>query len=231
VVAIDGTELNGPTPLEGKTLELAGGGRYDLEFTMPAKPVVLSLADTAVRLAFSPDGSADPQSAPQGPEFDPLAYGKPAPTPFGASSHFDRRFEFEIGQKPGFFDGRPGNQWTINGGIFPDVPVFVAESGDLVEITIVNKSKKIHPMHLHGHHVLVLSRNGVPASGSPWWSDTLDVKPHERYEVAFRADNPGLWMNHCHNLRHAADGLTMHVVYAGVETPFLVGGRMHNHPE
>jgi hypothetical protein len=38
-------------------------------------------------------------------------------------------------------------------------------------------------------------------------------------------------MNHCHNLPHAADGLTMHVVYAGVETPFLVGGREHNHPE
>ena len=231
VVAIDGTDLHGPTPLEGTTLELAAGGRYDVAFTMPARPVVLALADTPARLAFSPDGSADPQPAPAGQEFDPLTYGTPAPTPFGASSHFDRRFTFEIGQKPGFFDGHPGMQWTINGGIFPDVPVFVVEPNDLVEITIVNRSKKVHPMHLHGHHALVLSRNGTPSSGSPWWTDTLDVKPHERYEVAFRADNLGLWMNHCHNLRHAADGLTMHVVYAGVETPFLVGGGHHNRPE
>jgi FtsP/CotA-like multicopper oxidase with cupredoxin domain len=86
-------------------------------------------------------------------------------------------------------------------------------------------------MHLHGHHVLVLSRDGVPASGSPWWSDTLNVRPGESYVVAFRADNPGLWMDHCHNLKHAADGLTMHVAYTGVSTPFEVGTAHHNTPE
>ena len=32
-------------------------------------------------------------------------------------------------------------------------------------------------------------------------------------------------------LRHAAAGLTMHVAYAGVATPFLAGGDAHNHPE
>ena len=53
----------------------------------------------------------------------------------------------------------------------------------------------------------------------------------ERYVVAFRADNPGIWMDHCHNLRHAADGLTMHVAYAGVTTPFLVGDAATNAPE
>ena len=61
-------------------------------------------------------------------------------------------------------------------------------------------------MHLHGHHVLVLSRDGVPATGSPWWTDTLNVRPGESYVVAFRADNPGIWMDHCHNLPHAAEG-------------------------
>ena len=86
-------------------------------------------------------------------------------------------------------------------------------------------------MHLHGHHMLVLSHNGTPVSGSPWWSDTLNVASHDRYEVAFRADNPGIWMDHCHNLSHAAAGLTMHVAYAGVSTPFETGGAAHNHPE
>nr|WP_235941705.1 multicopper oxidase domain-containing protein [Paenibacillus puerhi] len=28
--------------------------------------------------------------------------------------------------------------------------------------------------------------------------------PGESYEVAFIADNPGMWMDHCHNLDHAA---------------------------
>ena len=107
----------------------------------------------------------------------------------------------------------------------------MVEENDLVEITIVNDTKVVHPMHLHGHHVLVLSRDGQPSSGSPWWSDTLDVHPGESYVVAFRANNPGIWMDHCHNLAHAAAGLTMHVAYVGVTTPFLVGATHHNTPE
>jgi FtsP/CotA-like multicopper oxidase with cupredoxin domain len=231
VVAVDGTDLNGPTPIENRTLELAGGGRYDVTFTMPTETVGFAIADEQTGLALSPDGKAGLPAASAGPELDLARYGRPGTTPFGASTRFDRTFTFEIGRKPGFLDGRPGMHWTINGGIFPDVPVFVVERGDLVKVTIANDTGSVHPMHLHGHHVLVLSRNGVAVSGSPWWSDTLDVEPDERYDVAFRADNPGLWMDHCHNLPHAAEGLTMHLVYAGVSTPFTVGGASHNHPE
>lgn len=235
VLAIDGTDLNAPSPLAATALELGAGGRYDLGFTMPETPVELTLPDTRAGLVLSRDGRAEPAvepaAEPAGENFDPAVYGRPASTPFGRSSRFDRRFRFEIGRKPGFLDGRPGFHWTINGRIFPDVPVFVVEKGDLVKITFVNSTDAVHPMHLHGHHMLVLSRDGAPVSGSPWWSDTLPVEPGERYEVAFRADNPGLWMDHCHNLRHAAEGLTMHVAYAGVETPFRAGGAAHNHPE
>jgi FtsP/CotA-like multicopper oxidase with cupredoxin domain len=231
VVAVDGTDLHGPTALRGVSLRLAAGGRYDVAFTMPRTPVRLSIAGEAAALALSPDGSGDVASGEPGPDFDPAGYGSAAPTPFDASSAFDRRFTFDIGRKPGFLDGRPGMHWSINGGIYPDVPVFVVRRGDLVKVTIDNGTDSVHPMHLHGHHMLVLSRNGEPVSGSPWWSDTLNLDPGDRYEVAFRADNPGLWMDHCHNLRHAAEGLTMHVAYEGVVTPFSVGGTSHNHPE
>ena len=100
-----------------------------------------------------------------------------------------------------------------------------------MKVTIVNATSTVHPMHLHGHHLLVLSRNGVASTGSPWWSDTLEVDSGDRYVVAFRADNPGVWMDHCHNLGHAVKGLTMHLMYAGVATPFVVGGATHNQPE
>jgi FtsP/CotA-like multicopper oxidase with cupredoxin domain len=230
VLAIDGTDLNEPEEIRDVAVEVAGGGRTDLAFTMPSTPVWLSLVDTAAALGFNAD---EPNSPVRGelPLFDPLSYGRPAKTPFGASSPFDRRFELTISQKPGFFDGRPGMQWAINGGIFPHVPMFHVERGDLVEITIANDTDADHPMHLHGHHALVLSRDGKPASGSPWWTDTLNVERDEEYRIAFRADNPGIWMEHCHNLRHAADGLTMHVAYAGVTTPFDVGGEHRNRPE
>jgi FtsP/CotA-like multicopper oxidase with cupredoxin domain len=231
VLAIDGTDLNKPGVLHGETLELAGGGRYDVGFTMPAAPVTLAVSRASARLVLSADGAAQGSEPREGPVFDPSTYGRPAPTPFGLQSRFDRTFRLDVGRKLGFLDGKPGLQWTINGAIYPDVPMFVVDRGDLVKVDIANDTPAVHPMHLHGHHMLVLSRDGRPVSGSPWWSDTLDVGAHERYEVAFSADNPGLWMDHCHNLSHAADGLTMHLAYAGVTTPFLVGDTAHNHPE
>ena len=231
VLAIDGTDLNGPTPLSGRTLVLAAGGRYDVGFTMPRRPVKLAVEDTRAGVALSADGKADPPAPPPGPPFDPATYGRPAPTAFGASSRFDRTFDLVVSRKPGFFDGGPGMQWAINGGIYPRVPMFMVEKGDLVRVRIRNTGGAVHPMHLHGHHMLVLSRDGKPVSGSPWWSDTLNVESGESYDVAFRADNPGIWMDHCHNLSHAAAGLTMHVAYAGVTTPFLIGGSTHNAPE
>lgn len=231
VAAIDGTDLHEPSPLERTPLTLAAGGRYDLAFTMPAGPVALRAEDTPAVLALSPDGTDVAAPEPLGAGFDALVYGRPAATPFAETSTFQRRFRLEIGRKPGFLDGKPGMHWTLNGGIYPDVPMLMVEEGDLVRLELVNSTSQVHPMHLHGHHALVLSRNGQPAQGTPWWTDTLDVLPDESYVVAFRADNPGLWMEHCHNLRHAAGGLTMHLAYVDVATPFRTGGDAHNHPE
>jgi len=231
VLAIDGTDLNAPTELENIALPLAAGGRLDVGYVQPPGSVRLAIEGSDVSIGLSPHRApARGEQVPAG-EFDALAYGTPAPTPFGAMSSYDRRFELKVTRKPGFFDGRPGRQWAINGGIYPDVPTFIVEEGDLVEMTVTNDTNVVHPMHLHGHHVLVLSRDGVPSTGSPWWSDTLNVSPGEKYVVAFRADNPGIWMDHCHNLPHAAEGLTMHVAYAGVSTPFLIGAEHHNEPE
>jgi FtsP/CotA-like multicopper oxidase with cupredoxin domain len=231
VLAIDGTDLHEPGELENVALPVAAGGRIDVGYVQPPNGVRVGIEGTETAIGFGPSRGPPPAEVTPTTTFDPLTYGTPAPTPFDASSAFDRRFEMTITRKPGFFDGSPGLQWAINGGIYPDVPVFVVEDGDLVEVTITNDSNGTHPMHLHGHHLLVLSRDGQPSTGSPWWSDTLDVQKGESYVVAFRADNPGLWMDHCHNLTHASQGLTMHVAYAGVSTPFLVGGDTGNAPE
>ncbi len=121
--------------------------------------------------------------------------------------------------------------WSINGHLFPDVPMFMVAEGDVVVMHIENHSGEVHPMHLHGHHALVLSRDGKPSTGSPWWTDSLDVRRGENYDIAFLADNPGVWMDHCHNLTHAADGLVAHLMYEGVSTPYVVGGKADNSPE
>jgi FtsP/CotA-like multicopper oxidase with cupredoxin domain len=161
---------------------------------------------------------------------DLLAYGSPAPTGLDPA-RADRRFDYVIDRLPGFHDGRPGMWWTVNGRSWPDVPMYTVVEGDVVVVRIDNRSGDVHPMHLHGHHAVVLSRNGTPASGSPWWVDSLNVLDGEAYEVAFVADNPGIWMDHCHNLPHAAEGLVAHLAYDGWSTPFRIGGPGGNEPE
>jgi FtsP/CotA-like multicopper oxidase with cupredoxin domain len=233
VVAIDGTDVNGPTPIEDKTLLVGGGARYDVFFVMPDYSVAVRLDGSSTGFVLHADAS-DRQIRSGGPvdgDFDPATYGRPKPTVLGSTTRFDREFVLDIGKKVGFIDGRPGYHWSVNGKLFPHTPMFMVRRGDLVKVRIVNNTGSVHPMHLHGHHVLVLSRNGRRATGSPWWVDTLNVERDAEYEVAFVADNPGIWMDHCHNLGHAADGLTMHVAYEGVTTPFRIGGDGHNHPE
>ena len=86
-------------------------------------------------------------------------------------------------------------------------------------------------MHIHGHYFTVLSRNNIPLSGSPVYLDSILVAPNETWDVAFVANNPGLWMLHCHVLIHAATGMDMMVVYPNISTPYTVGESSGNIPE
>ncbi|HEY3560384.1 MAG TPA: multicopper oxidase family protein [Kribbella sp.] len=227
VVAVDGTDVNAPTEVRGKAVLVTAGGRIDLEVptTTPARIGLGGGPTTLVIGDGTPPSGTEPQD-----RVDLLSYGSPKPIGFDPAKA-DREFRYEIGRRFGFFNGKPGLWWTINGHQYPDVPMFVVSEGDIVRMTIKNTSGQVHPMHLHGHHVVVLSRNGVRATGSPWWTDSLNVEDKETYEIAFVADNPGVWMDHCHNLPHAAQGLVTHLMYTGVSTKYHLGGPSDNQPE
>ncbi|MEV6928928.1 multicopper oxidase family protein [Dactylosporangium sp. NPDC051485] len=229
VAAIDGTDVHEPGVLPGARILVGGGARYDLVFTMPDQPVTLRADGPGI--VYSPHGDAGPDHAAAPAMLDPARYGTPAATAFGTDSRFDRRFTLRLDERLGFYDGRPAVRYTLNDATFPDVPMLMVSDGDLVEVTYINRSGQHHPMHLHGHHMLVLARNGRTTTGSPWWVDTLDAGPGETYRVAFRADNPGMWMDHCHNLEHAANGMILHLGYTGVTSPFQTGSGTVNHPE
>ncbi|MFI5892564.1 multicopper oxidase family protein [Actinoplanes sp. NPDC051513] len=226
VSAIDGRPVSSPTDISDKYVTVTAGGRVDLTFTMPASGA--ARVDVGTGVALVAGGLA---AGPEPPGVvDLLSYGTPAPLGFDPAKA-TRNFDYRIGRRAGFLDGKPGLWWSINGHLFPDVPMFMVSTGDIVRMTIANSSGEVHPMHLHGHHAVVLSRNGVAATGSPWWFDSLDVGDGETYEIAFVADNPGIWVDHCHNLKHAADGLLAHVAYTNVSTPFRIGGSVGNQPE
>ncbi|CAN7179517.1 multicopper oxidase family protein [Knoellia sp. LjRoot47] len=229
VAAVDGTDVNDPEEVADKALVVPAGGRADLLVEVPATTAArVELGGAS--LVIGPAGSTTPSTPRPKASVDLLTYGSPASLDFDPERP-DRTFAYSIGRRPGFVKGRPGVWWSVNGKLYPDIPMFTVSEGDVVRMEILNRSNETHPMHLHGHHVVVLSRNGVRASGSPWWTDSLEVPVGARYEVAFVADNPGIWMDHCHNLPHAREGLIAHLVYEGVTTPYRLGGSTPNEPE
>ncbi|WP_309232450.1 multicopper oxidase family protein [Micromonospora tarensis] len=206
VAAIDGSDLRGPTSLVDTAVLIPAGGRYDLVFEAPATPVALLVDGRAVF-------STGPVSTATGgwPVLDPLRYGAAAAAPW---SRYDRTFTLVLDRGLDLRGLLPRYAHTVNGAAAPDIPSQVVHRNEVVRFRIVNRSQVVHPWHLHGHHVLVLSRDGEPATGSPLWLDSFDVRPGEVWVVAFRADNPGVWANHCHNLAHADAGMTLHLMYS-----------------
>ena len=223
VAAVDGRALNQPGEVGQVALRLPAGGRYDLAFVMPDAPVALvGDNDHTGGIRLRPDDVApDVGAGTSGwPELDPLHYGTPAAVPLVTDRRADRHFTIVLDRGVALVDGRPAYAHTVNGRGHPSVPDQLVAEGDLVAFTVVNRSLETHPWHLHGHPVLVLSRNGTPVTGSPLWMDTFDVRPGEVWQVAFRATNPGIWMNHCHNLPHADQGMMLRLRYDGYATPF-----------
>jgi FtsP/CotA-like multicopper oxidase with cupredoxin domain len=229
VFAIDGTDIVGPTQLTDTYVDIPAGGRADLMVPIGGKSVRVGLSGGPT-LIIGPTRSAPPLTAAN--KFDRLTYGSAsAANTLGA---VDRRFRYVISQRPAYLNGQRGNWYHINGKPLPQVPMFMVDIGDTVRLRIVNNTPVVHPMHLHGHRALVISRNGEPATGSPWWVDSLEVAPGETFVLEFKADNPGVWMFHCHNLPHVTSGLMTHLGYAKVRSPYKIGvinRRLVNQPE
>jgi FtsP/CotA-like multicopper oxidase with cupredoxin domain len=231
VRAVDGFDVNEPTEVTDESVGVPAGGRVDVEVRVPEDGSAARVGMPGnVGLDIGPEGSEAGRTEQPSTQVDLLDYGSAAPVGFEPTKA-DRRFEYSVGRRPGFLDGRPGMWWSVNGKLYPDMPMATVREGDVVRMRVSNHSGKAHPIHLHGHHAVVLSRDGVKASGSPWWFDSLEVRDDESFEVAFVADNPGIWMDHCHNLKHAREGMVTHMMYDGVTTPFLLGEDSGNTPE
>jgi FtsP/CotA-like multicopper oxidase with cupredoxin domain len=112
----------------------------------------------------------------------------------------------------GMMGGMGSAPWSINGmsmtgdGQADMAPLLTLQRGRSYVLSLRNETAWWHPMHLHGHSFLVISRNGK-SSPRREWSDTVLVPPKETVDVAFVADNPGNWMLHCHVMDHQVAGL------------------------
>ena len=97
--------------------------------------------------------------------------------------------------------------WAFNGQVGGyDHLLAELNRGDVTVLRVFNDTRWEHTMHLHGHHFWVNSRE-FGADVRPVLRDTYLMAPGETAELVFVADNPGLWLFHCHMLEHHAGGM------------------------
>lgn len=236
IISSDGQPINNPPLVSGQLLNIAPGERYDIEFVannpgvwllgeQSKNPGASSLTIPIVYEGVEGNYTKDNEERPV---IDITKYGEAAISQFSLSDKFDLEYTMDLNTatEDGHFI------YTINGKTFPETDPIKVKEGDLIKVKLINNSPKdVHPMHLHGHFFQVLSKNGQPVSGSPLVKDTLNLLPGEEYEIAFKADNSGNWMFHCHDLGHASSGMVTQVNYEGFAPDFTVDPNAGNKPE
>lgn len=90
---------------------------------------------------------------------------------------------------------------TLNAKSFPATEPYVVNEGDWLVYHYYNEGLLAHPMHQHQFPQLVFAKDGFPLD-HPYFADTINVAPGERYSVLVHADSPGVWVWHCHILNH-----------------------------
>lgn len=98
------------------------------------------------------------------------------------------------------------------------------KNGDIVDIVLDNFRKYHHPIHLHGHlfHLINYSDSNVfpydnvdsairaghifDFDNAPCF-DLVLIPPGGHAVIRFTANNPGVWLLHCHNLSHMLGGM------------------------
>ncbi|KAL8392716.1 hypothetical protein RB595_002778 [Gaeumannomyces hyphopodioides] len=109
----------------------------------------------------------------------------------------------------------------------PNQQVVTLEGADQWVYFVIENTGFDHPIHLHGHDVHILSQ----ARGSHSSNTTLQLKNPPRRDVvmlpahghlvlAFKTDNPGVWLMHCHIGWHTGQGFALQLVERAAEIPY-----------
>ena len=204
-VAVDGTACQ---PVTADSYPLAQGQRIDLVVEIPsgggAFPVLAQVeaANFLTGIVLATPGAAIAKLAsaankPQGMLDLGFEATLAAARPLSAKPA-DKSFNLMLGEEPGY-------RWTINGRVYGEHQPLEAKVGERIEMTFMNPTSMMHPMHLHGHHFQIVGIGGRRFSGAV--RDTLIVPAHAPVTVALDAAQKGSWFLHCHHLYHMATGM------------------------
>ncbi|KAH6570912.1 hypothetical protein BSLG_006164 [Batrachochytrium salamandrivorans] len=103
----------------------------------------------------------------------------------------------------------------------------IADHHKGIELVVYNNDPGQHPFHLHGHKFQVvhiadeieaatIEPHDIPESllENPLRRDTVVIPPNGYAVIRFMADNPGVWLFHCHVEWHLEAGLVALIIEA-----------------
>ncbi|WP_137971110.1 multicopper oxidase family protein [Pseudomonas sp. F(2018)] len=207
IYALDGNPIK-PRPL-GKDYWLGPGMRIDLALKVPAAGQELPLRNGPLRLATI--RSIASGEAPG--NWPPALPANPVREP-DLSRAETLRFNFEWAAMLSGDVQRGGSYryWQINGQAWDisdkacaDRPIASLKKDSHYIFVLRNMAQYQHPIHLHGMSFKVLDSDRKDIV--PYFTDTYLLGKNETARIAFVADNPGVWMFHCHVIDHMETGL------------------------
>ena len=104
---------------------------------------------------------------------------------------------------------------SLNGKSFPATSPYEMAVGESMVVHYFNEGLMSHPMHLHQPSGLVVAHDGKLLE-SPFFADTINVAPGERWTVVYTALDKGVWAWHCHILNHAETATGMKYMVTAV---------------
>jgi hypothetical protein len=90
-----------------------------------------------------------------------------------------------------------------------------------------------HPIHLHGHDFAIISQGSNRFNphqpphfklDNPPRRDVAMLPSSGHLVLAFKTDNPGVWVMHCHIASHAGSGLGLQIMEARGKIEGHIGG-------
>lgn len=99
-------------------------------------------------------------------------------------------------------------RFSINGTAWPNTERLSYTVGDTVRFRVINASRVVHPMHLHGFYFDVGSRGGafadtVFARGAPPYRVVTErAAPGRTFTMTWVPERAGNWLFHCHDNYH-----------------------------
>ncbi len=105
-----------------------------------------------------------------------------------------------------------------------------------IYVIIEAQNAVAHPIHLHGHDFSILAQGSSTFNQStdlfsltnPMRRDVALLPGSGHLVLAFKADNPGIWLMHCHIGWHANQGLALQFVERAEEARALIDYELLN---